>query len=519
MADDESNNNSVPLEERVLQKEQIVGTGYRISTKERAEDIKQAIADGASSTEKATVAMHCEQRGIKNIEPIPAREPPKVELIRQGAARGDPVEKIAYDAELALRTVYKYASIHGIKLSGLLRKKRVRAIEQAIADGANSVENVAKQVGLAESTIRDYGSRYGIRIPGTRIRPYLNSDALNKQAGSLLQALSEGENSLERLCAITGKGPYALRNFCKKNEISLPEDLIPYSPRSDIVELIPLGLTLEEMGEKVGFTRERVRQILCDGGYTTIHQESKRKLREDRKRKIGQEALSKQIFLSLLQARQKELAQQSGYAQQKAVQYQINCPGSIYQYADLVTFFTKVENARKNGVKSSLEELCEGLPWCFPVGGRILKKVGDEPLFGTREVSSHLSPDEAEAVKQTFNLEMSASDVGYFLGRPDHVVNQRWAKLGSKKRSTYIKRLKGHFLTYRLASQIYEAQDLGFVQKEIMDLFETNQELVGYAFEHRDTIGKNIITALKMISPQEEISVPYRQADNTLKGR
>lgn len=43
-------------------------------------------------------------------------------------------------------------------------------------------------------------------------------------------------------------------------------------------------------------------------------------------------------------------------------------------------------------------------------------------------------------------------------------------------------------LTDRLASQIYEDQDLGFNRDEIIELLDTHKKIIEYALDHRDEI-------------------------------
>jgi hypothetical protein len=56
-------------------------------------------------------------------------------------------------------------------------------------------------------------------------------------------------------------------------------------------------------------------------------------------------------------------------------------------------------------------------------------------------------------------------------------------------------------LTYRLANQIYEAQDLGFKEDEIEELLDISKEVRDYALLHRELIQTKrdkIVSALKL---------------------
>ncbi|MEK6940231.1 MAG: hypothetical protein AABX31_05895, partial [Nanoarchaeota archaeon] len=69
---------------------------------------------------------------------------------------------------------------------------------------------------------------------------------------------------------------------------------------------------------------------------------------------------------------------------------------------------------------------------------------------------------------------------------------------------------KGTSLTYRLASQIYEAADLGFNSTEVTELLDTTPRVVEYALTERKTLESKIINALQVLYPEENIYKPYR---------
>jgi hypothetical protein len=58
-------------------------------------------------------------------------------------------------------------------------------------------------------------------------------------------------------------------------------------------------------------------------------------------------------------------------------------------------------------------------------------------------------------------------------------------------------------LTYRRASEIYKAADLGYNHPEICELLDTNENVVDYALEKRNEIGAVIEKAKTLIGKLE----------------
>jgi len=79
-------------------------------------------------------------------------------------------------------------------------------------------------------------------------------------------------------------------------------------------------------------------------------------------------------------------------------------------------------------------------------------------------------------------------------------------------------------LTYRLASQIYQEEDEGyfseFSDEEMAEHFDTGEEVVEYAREHRGEIAPVIVDTLRTIYPRRKNNKPYRTSKDVLvRGR
>ena len=125
------------------------------------------------------------------------------------------------------------------------------------------------------------------------------------------------------------------------------------------------------------------------------------------------------------------------------------------------------------------------------------------------------SPYKKGCLERAVRVSMPVGDIAYFLEVPYHIVDGFFSVYyqGKKKRAStekFIKQvgvLKKDQLTYRSASQIYEALDAGFFQKEINESY--NEEIVNYAFLKRDEIQRHIVRSLKQLFLDKHIDKPY----------
>ncbi|MEK6951445.1 MAG: hypothetical protein AABX29_00350, partial [Nanoarchaeota archaeon] len=184
---------------------------------------------------------------------------------------------------------------------------------------------------------------------------------------------------------------------------------------------------------------------------------------------------------------------------------------------DLVSLFETYYNAQEIGEKLSLEELSKasGIKW-FPQVGKILSKGKVEPMYGKRQIRSPLNEEEKKRVQRAFSLDMPTTDIAYFASLSSWIVSQRFNKIGGKAPSKrFIASLgRGQKLSYQDASEIYEAQDLGFRAEDIGELIDKDIRLVDFAINNRERISSEIIEALRTIYPRRHYSTPYRQKSN-----
>ncbi len=448
------------------------------------------------------------------------------QILKAIAGGANSLEEIATRTHLAPTTVYQYALKANIDLPEIKKIKRdvqrnLGKINQAINEGAKSAKEISYKTELPDSMIRSYDTSGKIKIPVKRIR------LLSRKCKEhILKAIEDGANSLESLCKKTGYKPSTLMEHCRRHHIQLPQNLEPYGTRPEIDELIEEGITLREIGDKYGVTKEAIRIYLVGTNQHSVWKEKRREKKQEKNEQIYEKKLALKNLVSVLKSRMIQLAQNESWQSEKAVEYilsmKIDHPDS-YSYNALIKIFERYKTAMDKEEKSSLEDLGEGLQIHPAQISHILKRVELKPMiYPYMKKRVVLQKQQKESIKKGFGLEMNPADIGYFLNLPFWVINANLAKIGTRKIFRPIKEFMDtfkegpYFLTYRLASQIYEASDLGFNKTEIAELFDTKEKLVDYSLEQRINIQPKIVHALRTLYSNRIISKPYLESNRKL---
>ena len=330
-------------------------------------------------------------------------------------------------------------------------EERIKAIRQAVANGTPALEAIANQVSLEETIVYRY--------------------------------------------AITGhmptNEPPKTRNPKRK-------------PVADA--LIGQGETLKVIHKAIGISIEAIRIYI---GRTSQYDRWKGKSKE--RKRLRRLKIPERRLISVLKYRVLELAKEEGYAYEKAFEVIYSRKTTPpYPYSKYITLFQTLKDAKDRGIKLSLEELAEasGLKWGETVR-EILKSGDEEAMYGTHD-RNITPPEKRDAIIRGFNLKMPKSDIAYFVDVPIHVVKEYLNRAGTRPiAKPFIVRRQSKSLTYRLASQIYEARDLDFRVHEIAQLFDTTEHIVNYALDNRQIHQKTIIDALRILHANDNINKPY----------
>jgi len=128
--------------------------------------------------------------------------------------------------------------------------------------------------------------------------------------------------------------------------------------------------------------------------------------------------------------------------------------------------------------------------------GVLLKKMRLKTLERPFMKKRVVTPDyKKEAIGRSSGFKMGHTDIAYFLSLSQHIVSQRRGKSGQH--------VIGYFgtkqLGYSLATQIYEAESLGFNKDETCELLDLRKNLVGYTLKNKKEIKGKLIPMLNIL--------------------
>ncbi len=262
-----------------------------------------------------------------------------------------------------------------------------------------------------------------------------------------------------------------------------------------------------EISEKTGFRESTIRNYAKKGKIPLPSKETLRNYRVEPESFHDQRAK----ILSVLEQRALQLASAEGWATQKATEYFLTSPGHCptRTFENLVLLFQRYENASNNGEKLSYSELGEGI---FPTpirAGIILREMNLPALHGNYK-KRNLSKETQRALKRAIKTEMPVSDLAYFLKAHYPKVSQqvRMWHINLERRYA-LTPSQNHPMSYRVASQIYEAKDLKFTPQETAYLLDLPASEVKAALKERPRIEEKIREVLNLLYPEKNIQKPY----------
>ena len=382
----------------------------------------------------------------------------------------------------------------------------IAEIKRAMGLGAETDKKIGRIVGLAKGTVKVYRGQY--KIGEFRKR---KSERLEE----IRRLVKEGVNSYEEMRNRIGYSKTTLVRYNSKYNLGIigRQERKSFHNRD---RLIRRGLSLEEIAERERVTEQCISSYIIKTGKHEKWRKSRKHYIEktsylERERLKKQEILKiedvlEQVILSKIPLEDRE-------AYQKAQEYLHRYKRTSYDFENLFTFFKRYYQGKREGKKISLERLREGLifPYDFQAA-RVLKLVGEKPLFGSHK--REITPKwKKQAIKRAVSIQMPVSDIAYFLGLPAYTVFQSFQKFGIKAKRPEISKVIAGFdirkLNCRLASQIYEAKDLGFTRGEVMELLDVPEQVYDSFLNHKDEVGGRIVDALRVLYPDRRIRKPY----------
>jgi DNA-binding CsgD family transcriptional regulator len=285
----------------------------------------------------------------------------------------------------------------------------------------------------------------------------------------------------------------------------------------ELVKKILQGYSIYQIGKRFDFTYEWARQYIKDHQLYLLWQKARTRAKQRTSEKQHSEEKecthARENFLSLLEARvQQHCSLELSWPEKKCVEHiykrkriqRNNIPSQ-----KILKVYQSYEKAKNEGKKISFESIGKEAGVSSLVAWRLIKKAGCKSLHWTYVRRHGISQEEKAQIREASLLQMPLQDLQYFSG----FSSTCFIKYGIKREHDTAIRKRfgsdGPRLTYRLASQMYEAQDLDFTLQQIQKLFSIAEAYVNYAFFHKREIQELIIRALQIFHPEGKITKPY----------
>ncbi len=259
--------------------------------------------------------------------------------------------------------------------------------------------------------------------------------------------------------------------------------------KRNIESLINQGLNQVEIAEKLGMTRQRAQQLLVETNLDDDYKEIRKKLKEEKRESSPQyiqKIKSEFIFNILHQTAKKE----GNVAYQKALEYKYIFHKSRKETLEELEYFFSL---CYSGEKYTCGELAKKTGFSEQDIGRILRELPEISVPYKLRTRKNLTGEQKEQIKRAQDSKFGKTDIAYFLNIPYNALNN------------FNKRVEKF---YKLASQIYEAQDLEFTTKEIAELTDKTEETIKKYIKERLQIEPEIMEGLETIF-QRKFEKPY----------
>jgi len=175
----------------------------------------------------------------------------------------------------------------------------------------------------------------------------------------------------------------------------------------------------------------------------------------------------------------------------------------------LEALFREYFTSKQNGQEKSIYDLAEKSGYRYSSVDNLLKR------FGLKPISHKLLEEQKTILERGKKTHFSARDIRYF-GRVDFCNSTIWRYNKNRRvKRKYATRIflgchGTRNLAYHEASQIYQAQDLGFTRREMDILFpDFDGGLINKALEKKESVSQEIVKGLKTIYPERNIAKPY----------
>jgi len=422
-------------------------------------------------------------------EPLIFTREKRYELIQTALDNGVyNLDALQEGINLSKSTLYKYKCETGIDITQILHNNLLaRILELKI--GGMDIEDIAEETHTGTKTVKRYLVEKGI-IKARRFKRVSAEEDLE-----FLMLAKKGK-SPSQIEEITKRSQPTIRKHLEKIGARPPHKkrhwkLVDKEKRNS---LIIQGLPLEEIADLEGVSKQAIDQYLSRSGQ--------RNAWKQKRYELTQRNPAIKEFLTVLYSRTRQIPP-TDWALARTQEYIWAHKRSPIDKTYKV--YAEYRQAKDKGEKPSYRQIAKKTGCHLMYVMDLFHFAGLKPLC--REY--HESEIPTKTMMKISRMGITIPDIAYFCGMSDNGVKLRLYEAGFRPKPRDVKTSTGmRKLTYRLASEIYEAKDLKFSDDDISELLDIDRKVVEYAIRKKREIAPTITDALRLIYPK--CKKPYK---------
>lgn len=337
---------------------------------------------------------------------------------------------------------------------------------------------------------------------------------------------AKGSDALQEIARAYGIRPDKARKCLKAAGL----EGIKHKPNFELEKLaLEEGLPQTKIAAMLNTTRQTVSNYLIRRELIGEFKKERELVKKQRKNEKDARTQNLAHFRNLMIQRALSLARQESWAEEQALKYCLFPKvekRKLKRFEKLKDIFQIYESEKAKGNKITYCGLARLSRFNLtPSEIRRVFLVTQGESFMATQINPRrpYSENSKQAIKRASDLKMRREDIAYLVEAEfsekilEHQVSNILAKIRSREGCTHYHIATFEFgendtayLSYKLASQIYQRIDSGSKHLQIRNELGIRQEVLEYALNFRGGIEKRIIEALDTINPGKKHTAPYK---------